>query len=124
MDGRELKELVLMSCSIRDEFRGVFAKDSFNALLRTSNDVSGAFFVNQSLRGEGGSHWASMHVTQDEGVKGTRSFMFFDSLGQGTPLEFGIVIPLEDAGKKGARTITTTTFFTASFVQHCENSAF
>ena len=102
MDGRELKELVLMSCSTRDEFRGVFAIDTFNSLLRSGNDVTGAFFINQSPRGEAGSHWASMHVTRDvEGFKRTRSFVFFDSLGQGTPLEFGIVIPAqEDAGKK------------------------
>ena len=120
MDGRELKQLVLLSCSTRDEFRGVFAIDTFNHLLRTSNDVTGAFFINQSPRGEGGSHWASMHVTeQDEGVKGTRSFAFFDSLGQGTPLEFGILIPQEDVGKRGHGVLYNTVRIQPSHSKNC-----
>ena len=90
MDGRQLKELLIMSCTLRENFVGVYARDSFTSLLASRDDVTGAFLINQSPRGERGTHWMSMQVTE---VKGRRTYIFFDPLGQGRPSELGIAIP-------------------------------
>ena len=87
MNGSELIALALRSCELRRTFRGVFARDSFTDLRE---DITGAFVVNQSDRGSGGTHWLSIFIYEKDGRK---SCVFFDSLGRGGLDEYNITLP-------------------------------
>ena len=91
MDARELTDLASKSCSLRSTFRGVYPKDGFNTLLQRHEDIQGAFIINQSSRGERGSHWMSAFI--DRSPDGRKRCSFFDSLGQGGPSRVGLRLP-------------------------------
>ena len=93
MDGSELIASALQSCELRKLFRGVYARDSF---VRLKGDVTGAFIVNQGDRGSKGTHWVCLFIQQS--INGTRTCVFFDSLGRGGPDRYDITIPTTKRG--------------------------
>ena len=86
MNGFQLQSLIADSWALREQFRGIFARDTMSQLETL---IPGGYLCNTSDRDRRGRHWTAYYKKQASGSRDD-SF-FFDSLGH-PPGHYGILL--------------------------------